>query len=309
MDPKSTKELILVSAVLLWSVILFFAIASLAPNIVDHPLIALPLIFAGTIWLSLTAIGMVVVKNTTTKSALNIGSAVAVILAGLFDIGAIGGGILLALSLSAAQRRFTAEADNRIHFRVAQVFPLGIRLLVVGLIVAVAGLSLPIVRQYIDREGLAVDEKQIEFATKPLEPLLNNIAPGIRPSLTMDDLIDQEIQRQQANLPEGYVIPPDQKEVLRKQLGETFGQDLSGQETYSQIIASRLNSVLQRVVESNTLIVSIVIILLAFLALRAIIPILTWIVVGLIAVLLYVARKLDILHIEETQGIIRRLEL
>lgn len=309
MSSRTLKELVLSIAVLIWSVVLFFAISLFSRYALDTWWVALLLAAVGLIWLALTAIALALTSRLPSRLLLALGPPLIVMFAGLFNIGAIGGALLMALALYVADRRISREVDSRRYFSSYLVFPLGTRLLITALILAIAGLSLPIVRQYIDREGLAVNEQYIEIIAQPLEPLINSLAPGIKPGTTMDEMIENELRGQEDDVPTGFQLSPQQREDIRRQLSERFNQELTGQETFGQIITRRLNVFLQNIAESNALTVAIVIILLAFIALRAVIPLLAWITVGLIALLLALARAAKILRIEETQGTIQRLEL
>lgn len=291
------------------SFINFFSFDLFARPIPESGVIITLLVILNIIWAISLIITLALSKHIASTIITVAAPAVIVVLAGQDLYGALGGAVLLAFTLIASRRSFREEITNRIEFKPYSVFRYGTRFVIIGLILALAGLLLPEIRESVSQEGIKVSEKQISVAIKPIEPLIEDFAPGVSTTGTVDDFIDSQIEEQIGQLPEGVTISEEQRQQLRQEIARQFNQPITGRETLASVMTNKINQTLQNITQGNALIVALVIIILAFLTLRAFVPMVSWLIIGIIYLVIIVGKKAGLFLVTEKTATIKHLEL
>lgn len=282
MDQHMQKSLLLGAVVTCLGFLNFFAAALLLGSILtDAPTTPL-LILAAIVtlmWVALMAIALTLIQSSIVRYSIIVAAGLAVAAAGFARLGAIGGAILLVLVLTVAQRTFTRESTNRLLFRTRDVFTLGTRLVIIGVILAAAGLALPVIETSLAKEGLKISRDQTAIALRPIEPLLEQLVSGVSAT---DDI--ESLSTTQA------------PSITVSQLGLV------------DIVTDSINTTLTRLSQQYPLLIAGMLIILAFLTLRAFVPLIAWLVIVVIMTLLWTARRLHVLRIVSIQTTAQRLE-
>ncbi|MDP3997618.1 MAG: hypothetical protein Q8P73_03930 [bacterium] len=308
MTTTATKETILIIIAALFSVVnflIFSAVATLHPTGAVTAL----LIILNTLWLVVIALAMFLSRSLWSKAALTIVPSFAVTLAGAGAAGALGGAFLLLVSLLVGLRSIKREAANRINYTTWYMFGPGLRIIVIGLILALAGLLLPELRQVIAQDGLQISEQQTAAIIKPIQPLLKDYLPTTDTNANIDDLIDAQVKQQTGGAITAADISDEQRAEIKQQISRQFNQPITGQETLASVVTTRVNNTLRNLTQNNALLVALVIIVLAFLTLRALVPIVVWVLLLLMIIVVYLTRKTGLAKLEEQQITSHRLTL
>lgn len=303
------KEIGLVGGVLIVSALEFILFAFLFSQATNDWLTAAVLVVISVIWIALMAIALAIVHYKINIATLVIVPTLIVIALSKLSVIAIGGGVLLSIFLLMAQRTFAREVKNRIQYRTVEIFSVGTRLLLLGCMIGLLGLSWTTLTGENGVYRVQVSEQQLAPLMKPLEPLLRKFIPNFRADITIDEFIQEELNKQAAQLPPGASIPPEQLALSRAQLSEQFGEQLSGQETVTAIVTRKLNNYIGALTQENVLLVTLVLIIIAFLTLRALVPLLVWPLLGIIALLVLALRAVGVLNLQEVQVTTERLTL
>lgn len=260
-------------------------------------------------WVASMAIALATVRYKTSVAVLVVAPTVIIIALSKLSVIAIGGAALLGIFTLMAQRTFTREMHNRIRYRTTEIFGVGLRLLTLGFMIGLLGLSWSSFTGEGSVYRFQVAEQQLAPLMKPLEPIVRNFLPTFRSDLTVDQFIQQEIEKQTNQLPPGVTLPPGQLAQSRAELSQRFGEQLSGQETLTTLVTHRINNSIGALAEENVLLVTLVLIIIAFLTLRALLPLLVWPLLGIVALLVLALRAIGLLHIQDTQVTVERLSL
>lgn len=250
MTARLQKEIGLTIMCITLSGLLFFGLAYTLADVPQNTPLFIALVPLAVAWLVITAITLYLLPRWGFAGAICLAAAVGTLSAGgLNNWGAIGGGLLIGLLTAGAAQAFKRDSRNLRQYRTVSIFAAGSRLLLTGLILAGAGIALPVIEGSIKREGLAVTPKQVAFVLRPLAPLLKDIVPNF-----------------------------------------TLTSNVDGQESLADIVTGRLNQTLQRVTQVNALTVALVAVVLAFLTIRALIPLVAWVLLAAVALGMWFAR-------------------
>jgi hypothetical protein len=309
MTEQGYKEWGIVVAALLLSFLEFFGIAALVLPLPTNGAVMIMMGVLSIIWLVVMALAYVLANHPASSTTLIILPAVFVVLAGRLSIGAWGGAILMVLSLVVARQYFLQEIRNRINYSNIYTFRYGSRYLVVGLILAIAGLALPSVQNTVTADGIKISEKQVEIVLNFAQPMIKQFVPSFSANENVDQFIDAQITEQLGKLAPGMTIPTEQRVALRAQIAQQLQQQLTGQESMASVITRRINDILASFTRSNTLIVSLVVIVLVFLTIRAFVPLIVWPLIALIALTVWISNAVGLSKISSSQVTTTRLEL
>ena len=303
MDFRMQKELVVVVSVVALTVLEFFTAALVlpAPGLTGPALVLLAL---SVVWTLVMALALGIVRRWGSVLALILTPAISVVLAGRFSPGAMVGGALLIISLLLA-RRFTAgEINNRITYKTSDVFFSGLKLILLGLILSLAGLTLPILEESLSQGRFVLTAEQVGYATGPFRPLLEGMSPGLTPDTSVDQLIDQRVTEE---LPEGVELTPEQREQIHQQVSTQFGTPVAGEDTLNEVVAARVNDWLTSFTVTSPIIFALVIILIVVLAVRAFVPLIAWVLLPLLALLVWLSRKSSLLRLTERTATVEQL--
>ncbi len=310
MTLQRKKEIGIVSFVGLYTVLFFLLVAVL---INDHQqwvsLTGMLVGLAGLGWVALMGTAMAFLFQRPNINIVLIAiPCVAVIFIGLFSLESLIGAALLAVFLLVAKRALTRDIESRVQFRVNSVFYWPTKIIIVGLIVSVITLTLPELRARLTAGELSLPLKTVEAVIEPVTPLISRLIPDYHAAATVDDIINAQLARQSGSVAPPPNLSQEQREVLRAQLAQQLGVELSGNETLARLLAVQANQYVQQLANQPGLVV-LALLVAAFLALRAIVPPLAWLVLSIAALLVYVSERVGLISLLKTQVTVERLSL
>ena len=299
------KEIGIVTFVSLFTVLAFLAVALLVRewSITMGILATLGLI----IWVAMVATSFALARSKKYfASVLIIIPLVVVVVAGQLSIASMVGAILLALALLIAYRSIGEEINNRIKTKTIPVFKGGVKTILFGLLIAIIALYLPTIQNTFMDGGITLPERYIEFLLKPLAPALGGIIPDLSAESSIDDLIESQLKSQGMNAEN---IPPEQMELIRKQIEDQIGVPIEEGEQLSAVIAKKINSYLESLTGLGSTLLIIITIAFALLTLKMAIPFLIPPILGIIALIIFLSRLAGLVRIEEAETTIERLKI
>lgn len=238
--------LTIISAVL--SLILFGGISLVLLGSLGNTTLLVVVGILAVIWTVITALTLFSASHWWASTTVAVVATLATIAAGR-SWGALGGGVLLGLLCAGARHALQRDQSTLRQFRTLSIFRPATRLLVIGLVLAVAGLAIQFIEGSIKKDGLKISARHTALVLRPLQPIL-----------------------------EGQ---------LRQQ-----GIDPA-------IVADRVNETLQAVVQANSLTVALVAVILAFLTIRAVIPLIILILLISIAGAVWLSRHVGLLRVQK----------
>lgn len=310
MTLQRKKEIGLTIFVCIYGTLFFFGLASIfEPNQSWSTLLIIVLTLSAILWVAFEAVSLALVHHIGSSAALVLTPSLTVIVAG-YSAFALGSGALLAIILFVADRSIAREVRSRVKYSAISVFLRGVRLMVLGLFIAAAGLSLPLVAERLSSEQIRVPEQYLEWLLAPLEPFLGNLFPGVSRDQTIDALIESRLQQQLSELSEDVTVSSAQVEQVRQQLSRQLDSELTGQEKLSTVVARLLNGYINRLTaDQNSPLVPIILLVLALLAARALVPIIVWPVLAVIALTIIAAKQVGLAYVVRSQATVERLQL
>ncbi|MEX2054786.1 MAG: hypothetical protein WD972_01265 [Candidatus Andersenbacteria bacterium] len=309
MNIQMKKELGVVAFVCAFTIVEFFAFATLLPLAFQSTGYAVLLAILSLFWIACMGIGLALATKVLSIIALIVVPAVVAILLSRFDTVAIGGGVLLGIFLLLAQRTFVREVQNRIYYRTTHVFTAGLKMVILGVIVVLTALVLPTLTSPDATQQFDVQERHIEPLLRPLEPVLQRYIPGYTKEATIDEIVKKQVDAQQEQLPPGVEIPPDQVRQSRQELAKRLNVSLNGRETVTTVVTRMLNRQVRQLSTTSPLLIPIILVAVVFLTLRALVPFIVWPVLGLVGLILYFARGIGLVYVSRTEATIERLQL
>lgn len=261
------------------------------------------------LWLVIQVIVLALATHWASVAVSIVVPVVSIVLWGRFSIGALGGALLFLIPLLLARATLRRDIADRVVFRPSVVFGRGVRLVLIGVVMGVAGLALPILERVVAQERVHIRPETVAFVLKPLEPTIAQLVPGLSSQATLNQVIEQQLEQQTGQ--QLSDLTPGERAELTHQLSEHFGQTtpLTGNETLTHLVTNRLNSWIETVTRSSPLTVALVLIVLAVVTVRTFIPLITWAVVRLLAVVVWGMRRVGLLHLEETMTTMERLRI
>lgn len=261
------------------------------------------------LWVALLAIGLTVVRSKISTAVLVLLPPLMVAAVSRLSVIAMGGAVLLAIFTLLARHTFTRELESRLEYGVVTIFGRGVRLLALGCMIGLLGLTWTTLTGEEGVYEFQVSEERLEPLLRPAEPLIRRFVPQYQPDLTIDEFIQRELDAQAAELSPGVGIPPEQVARSRAQLAEQLGEELTGDETITTIVTRKLNRSITVLTQENVFLVTAVLIAIAYLTLRALLPFVVWPLLGVIALLVIALRSAGLLVMREAQVTTQRLTL
>ncbi len=304
----STKEISLAAAVLALSALLFWRLNTIAvTNLYVFVLTALAIL--SILWTSLLVISLGLIRSKVVSSLLIITIPLTLVVIGGWHIGVVGAAVILILILLTARARSKQEITNRIKYKTIQVFNLSTRLIFIGLIVCIAGLYMPAINSAFSSEEIVIPTQPIQIALKPFEQLLQNSIPNYSSKATIDQLMQGQLEQQLEGLPPGTVITPEQKEAALRDISKQIGQELSGKESITEVITNTINIQINKLAKQSPLVATLSAILIIILVARFISSLFVWPLLGIISLIIFIARKAGFIQIISSEEPTERLWL
>lgn len=264
----------------------------------------------GLFWAAVAAVAYAVLHSLRRHRQVIGGvTALSVVLAGLFSVPAIVGAVLLFIFMEGASSVIATDTRDRTKIRLNKMLLPGLRLLLMGMALAIVALLLPLVRAQVSSGKIFIPTDSIQLVLRPAAPILQNLIPGYTPDSSVDDLIDVQLRKQAEALPPGVLLGTGQRDQTRKALSRTFGVDLSGSETVADIMTKYVNTYIQKLADQNGLLVTAILIVIGLVAVRAIVPLLAWTSLTIAYGLFWILQRLEFVHITQKQLPVEQLEL
>lgn len=308
MDIRRRKEIGVAVFLVLFTVLEFFTLGTLLAEASTGQWYLFLLVGLSLIWLAFMSAGLALTAQPA-LTVLMVIPALTLAAVGRGSPVAIGGAFLLALFTLIAQRSFAREVQNRVLYRTSQVFNLGVRQLLLGLMVAVTSLALPLITTSLQGSRLQVTERHVEPLLGVVEPLIAGWLPGYTTTATVDQMIQVSLNETLTQLPAGLTIDEGETARQRAAIGRSLSVELTGRETMPRIVAAMINGYVGQIAAQNPLTVSLILVVVVFLTLRTLVPFLVWPVIGVIAGIVWMARQIGLIYITRSQAMVERLQL
>lgn len=261
---------------------------------------AIGIAFISAMWIAAGVVGLTLSRGREGLTrAIVVIPAFAVIGAGLPSVFAVIGGLLVSGLMYGAAYVIHRELSERIHFQGVRCLDAGGKLITLGLLLALVSLAFPAVRAWAAEGRFQLSAASMETLLRPVAPVIRSYLPSYTESATIDQLIEYQLPG----------VPTGQKILVRADLAQRLGVQLSGQETLPRLVAQMLNERLVRFASGDGLLVSIVIVVVAIFALRTLVPIIAWPSILGAVLLLFLLRKVSFVVVEEVPASVQRLTL
>lgn len=308
MTRHQKKEIGLVVVTLVYSALLFWWLAAGVSDTLNPYLVA-AFIVSCFIWTALTVLALGLAAGKVSRLALTLGLPLLVVIVGRAHVGALGAALLFVLPLASAQRHLAREIQNRVRYHTAQIFSAGTRLVLIGLIIAIAGLlSAPLSRNF-QANGLQVPQQFVELALAPAAGVINNFLPGYAADRTVDQLLASKLQAEADSLSSDFTIPPGDLDSLHRDLARSYGLPISGQETLPVLVTAYINQSLTGLTQSAPLLAALLTIAVFLLVARLVIPIVLWPTLAIVSLIIHLAQRANFIYIITSQETVERLQL
>lgn len=308
MEAVTKKEIGIDVFLLAFSALLFWLLLS-TDIIVNNPIVLMLLILAVPLWLSCLAIALTLVSNYSAALLIIL---IPIILVGLgmLRIEIVAAAVLITALLVSARFIFVRELKSRIEIKTHYVFYSGTKLLVLAFIIVITGISMPYITQSIMADEAVIPESTVKLLLKPYEPFIAKSMPGGSLDVSIDQVVEQQMQQQYPGNPEEAAR---QKDIVGKQLTEQlsnqFEQDISPSQDISSIVTSVLNKQIYSLTSKYPIMTPIAIFVLVVLVSRLVVPIISIFLLFVIASLVSLARKAKLINLLSVSKSVEYLEL
>lgn len=303
-----TKETSIAVAMLALNALLFWRLNTItATSLYVFVLTALAVL--SILWIALLVILLGIVRSKAIAAGLIIITPLTLIVIGRAHIGVVGAALIFTFILLVARARSMKEVTNRIHYSTVQIFSVSTRLIFIGLVVCITGLYMPAISATFHSEEIVIPERPIQMALKPFEQLIQNSIPNYSSEATINQLVESQLAQQTEALPPETVVTPAQKEVALKDLSRKLGQPLSGEENITQVITNLVNTQINKLVEQSPLMATLSVIFFIIIVARFISFIFVWPLLGVIALIIFIAREAGFVQLISSEETVERLWL
>jgi hypothetical protein len=293
---SSKKEFAILGFVSLYT-ILFFAIAASFFRGQQEWSVSVGYILGitGIVWAACVALaGACLSEKRYVPFILSLVPASTLWIVGGFTIPAlIGAGIVFLLGWS-AQQTIAHELISHIKIRIATVFSAGVKMLLLGMFLSFIVLSIPGIREAIVSGNMNIPEEYITSIVLFISPVLEQTIPVYSPDKTIDEVLGEDKQDIAAA-----------KDELSKELNIA----ITGKETGPVLIARIIREYVKRNASGDGLMVTVVVIAVAFIAVRTLVPIIAGLVLVVITALFWIMKKSHLIAITEREIPVQSIEI
>lgn len=309
MLPQHRTEAGLVVGVWLFSLVFALAAMPLLGSVWQSLFALIVLLILVVSEVALLALTITLTTHPLARAATMLGPSLILLLTQRFALYAIIGSALLLVTILLSQWQFRDGTENRIRYRVRDVFWAGSKLVMLGWLLALISLSFPTISQRVESGRLLVTSNRLERTISPSSSLLSQVFPGLSLDKTLNEMIQQQISKEIGAVPPNDSIVKAQQEVVLRQLSEQFALPLIGQETILDIAAGVVNKQIQRVSAFNPGLTAIILLVLLFLLLRVFIGVLLWPVMLVLTAFVWIGKRLGLIMLVEQPVLAQRLSL
>jgi hypothetical protein len=303
MEIRRQKELVVGASVALISMLAFFVAALVLPQPPMAATLAV-VVALSVLWALVVCLELGLAEHWGSGLISIAVPVVSVVVAGRLSAGALVGAVLLLIALLLARRSVRRELTSRITYRTAEVFGPALRLVLFGLILALAGLALPVLEASLVQGTIALTAEQVGALTHPLAPVLESFSPNITAESTVDEIINQKIEQE---LPPGVEVSAEQREQIRQQVAQQLATPLTGRESINTVIARQINTWLQAFTETSPVLFALSIIIILLLAVRTVVPLAAWLLLPVLAGMVWIGRRIGLVRLVESTVSVDRL--
>lgn len=309
MTNAAQKEIGLVIFALLFGAVGLAAYTMLLPAAIETWSYTVILVAIALLWLAVMLVTLSMCRRALSVIALTLLPATMAIVMSGFSAVVIGGALLLAVFTLLAQRTLLREEQNRLQYKTTQFFSSATRLLALGLMIMLTCLAWPVLTDSVKNTRFVISDQQVGPLLRPLEPIIRDFFPGYSSGASIDELIDATLAEERKKLPPGTVIDPLQEQQVRADMRARLGANLKGNESLATIVADRVNGSVNTLAAQNPVQASLILAVLALLTLRALLPLVVWPTLGLVALLVKIAVSSHLASITTQEVLMERLRL
>ncbi len=311
------KEIVIYGFAVLYSVLFFLLVRLFFQEPDWRAALTFPVVFCVMLWAAIMAAGFGCTANQPKSNMwLAILPPFVIPFVGFLSIESLIGGLCMMGALFYARQNITTQINDRIYWNVRSIFRYGVELLLLAALIGVIAIGLPFGRDLLQKGELQVSVQYTQRVLKPFSPIIQRFFPEYQHDATLNNLVDKQVEEQQRQLPPGTFLSPDQRQQAIQQISRQLNISLQGQETIPEIAAIYMNKMIkdisgsvQDVSSVRGVFFTIALIAVIILAIRALLPILLWPVLGLIQILILFARRIGLVTITKVDVVIERLHL
>ncbi len=296
MTASSKKEFAILAFVSIYTIIFFAIAASFFRGQQEWSVsIGSALGITGIVWAACVALtGACLGEKRYVPFILSFVPASSLWVVGGFTIPAlIGAGTVFLLGWS-AQQTIAHELVSHIKIRIATVFAAGVKMLLLGMLLSFIVLSVPLIRESIVSGNMNIPEEYIVSIATFISPVLEQTIPVYSPDKTIDEVLGEDAADIAAA-----------KDELSKELNIA----ITGKETGPVLIARIVREYVKRNASGDGLMVTVVVIAVAFIAVRTLVPIIAGVVLAVIAILFWVMKKSHLITTVERELPVQSIEV
>lgn len=303
MESILKKEIGLTVGVLLLSGSLFalFTAKAISPT---QPALLITLAVLFLLWVCLLAISLALVSRTLAWINLLAIAGIFIVLTRGQVAAIIGAAVFLLLSFTARQV-IQRELDSRIEYSTRAAFYSGIKYIIMGAAVLLIGFATPYITQTLINQDEVVPESLIRLLMRPYQPYLKDIVSPELPTSASTDLIVSELSEQ----PDASGLSAAQRELYAQQIAQRLTQNEPNTENIAAIITEVINNKIRLYSRANPALTPIFIFLLAIIVTRIAVSWLAQPPLLLVALLIWIARKVRFIHLLSLSRPVEKLEL
>ncbi len=227
---------------------------------------------------------------------------------GGWRVEAMAAALILLAALLSARVRIAQDVNNRIKYKTRYVFGRGVRFIILGSLVTIAGLALPRIS-----DGFKVDAFITGDTIRPflvvLQPLFSSLGGNYSASSTIGQMIEKQLSNQDGNELMSGQVREEQKRTVVAALSRQFGQEVRLDDDLAAVVARTLNAKIHYFLNANPLIATVVIMVLIVLFIRFLLPILVGPVLAVIVLLLFFGRRMEFIYIYQAEATVDKLTL
>jgi hypothetical protein len=308
MEKAVIKEICIDIFVLVFTALLFWMLVS-TDILVNNFFILLVTVLAVPVWIAVLAVALGMVSN---KSAVLLILLVPVILVlfGFNEIAIIVAALLIAALMFAARLSIIGDHKSRKKYKTRYVFYPGTKLLVMATIILITGISMSDITKSLQSEDELIPESSVNLLLKPYEPFLVKNIPGGSLDASIGETIDIQLQEQYADNPAQLEM---QREMIHKeltdQLSDQFNQEISTEDNISTVVTRVLNEKIHSITNDYPAFTPVVIFAIVILVARIFIPVISIVLLLLIAFIILVSRKSNLIKLLDVSEPVEHLEL
>ena len=296
METATKKEVGLIVVATLLGLITLVSFVLIVRSSLTTPYLIPLAIVLDILWVSVASLALGLARHKYSIATLLIIMIGTVLIAGQASLSSIIGATVLLVAIVAGRRILVSELSERIHYRTHRSFSSGIRLLLTGIMVAQASLAVSSTEAVIATEGIQINEEFVANTLRPIDPFVSSLIPGLS-ELDNTASLDDVIATQNPSASE------TERELFKRELFRTLGipDTPSSNMSITGALTAKGSKLLAEKSQAYPLVASAGLISLALVAIAALLPALSFLAIGLLVLIIWLARHIGLLSLSSQQ--------